>query len=172
MRNSFPVLGLVALLAEPSSARTLIRGVTVVDGTGAAARRVSVVIDGDRISAVRPLDPPRGTIEDVVDGTGLFLIPGLWDMHVHLTTTPEQDVSRSLLPLLLRAGVVGVRDMGGDPARLEELRREVASGKPGPVIVTPGPFVDGPQAPSPMVVAVATDEEARATARSSARSAP
>jgi imidazolonepropionase-like amidohydrolase len=169
MRRYLSALGLVALLAEPSSARTLIRGVTVVDGTGAPARRMSVVIDGDRISAVRPLDPPRGTIMDVVDGTGLFLIPGLWDMHVHLTTTPEQDVSRALLPLLLRYGVVGVRDMGGDPARLEELKREVASGKPGPIIATPGPFVDGPQEASPMVVQVKTDEEARAAVRDLAK---
>ncbi len=157
-------------LGPLGAGKTLIRGVTVIDGTGAAARRASVVIDGDRIASVRPLDPPPGAALEVVDGTGLFLIPGLWDMHVHLTVTPDQKVSRDVvLPLFLRYGVVGVRDMGGDPARLEELKKEIAAGRPGPRIVTPGPFVDGPQDASPMVMPVATEDEARAAVRALAK---
>jgi imidazolonepropionase-like amidohydrolase len=161
---------LAAAAGPPGAGKTLIRGVTVIDGTGAAARRASVVIDGDRIASVRPLDPPPGAALEVVDGTGLFLIPGLWDMHVHLTVTPDQKVSRDVvLPLFLRYGVVGVRDMGGDPARLDELKKEFAAGRPGPRIVTPGPFVDGPQEVSPMVMPVTTEEEARAAVRALAK---
>src|SRR5688572_32806977 len=72
----------------------LIDNVNVVD---VAAGRVnagqSVVVSGSRITfvgAASAVQPPNGAI--VVDGTGKFLIPGLWDMHVHVasgTTAPE-----------------------------------------------------------------------------------
>jgi imidazolonepropionase-like amidohydrolase len=166
-RIAFAVLCAIAAVAlSDPPARLLIRGVTVIDATGAPPRRASVVIEGPRIASVRPLDPAPGYASDVVDGRGLFLIPGLWDMHVHLTITPDQKVSRDvILPLLLKYGVVGVRDMGGDLARLEELRKEIAAGTPGPQILTPGPFVDGPQEASPSVMPVSSEEEARAAVR-------
>jgi imidazolonepropionase-like amidohydrolase len=74
-----------------------------------------------------------------VDGTGKFLIPGLWDMHVHLW---ESD---PMLGLYLANGVLGVRDMGSDIQRTRGLRAEIAAGRrAGPLIYTPGPMLDGP----------------------------
>jgi imidazolonepropionase-like amidohydrolase len=61
---------------------------------------------------------PRGSL--VIDGSGKFAIPGLWDMHVHIrgsmlgnkgSFVPENE---TMLPVYLANGVTGVREMGGD----------------------------------------------------------
>lgn len=76
--------------------------------------------------------------------TGKFLIPGLWDMHVHI-----QETERSF-PMFIANGVTGVRNMGGNMEKLFQWREEVTSGKIlGPRIVTCGPVVDGPQPANP-----------------------
>jgi imidazolonepropionase-like amidohydrolase len=158
-------LGALAALSQ-APPRVLIRGVTLIDGTGAPARRASVVIEGDRIVSVRALDPPASYAAETIDGTGTFLIPGLHDMHVHLTIRPEPGLAKDvMLPLFLRYGVTAVRDMGGDLGKLQDLRKEIAAGRPGPWIVTPGPFVDGPQEKSATVLPVANEDEARAAVR-------
>src|SRR5215472_14773169 len=113
MRHLCACLTLVALAgalparAEDAPAKSLaIAGVTVIDATGAPAQPdMTVVVTGDRISAVGKsgeVGVPEGV--RVVDGKGKYLIPGLWDMHVH-TAAP------SFLPLYLANGVTGVRDM-------------------------------------------------------------
>ena len=88
--------------------------VTVIDCTGAPPKPNStVVIAEGRITAVGPSDRvsiPAGV--HVVDGNGKFLIPGLWDMHGHLT-----DATEDAFPLLIMNGVTGVRDMGGNSHR-------------------------------------------------------
>jgi imidazolonepropionase-like amidohydrolase len=77
----------------PSVPRTtIIERVTVIDGTGASPRPdVTVVIAGDRISSVEPGGSARTALPAAhrIDGRGTFLIPGLWDMHVHPTATTE-----------------------------------------------------------------------------------
>lgn len=121
-----------------------IANVTIVDGTGAPPRVGTVVVRSGTIAGIHEgAGTPAGAT--VVDGTGRFLIPGLWDMHVHLATRPEPMLAeQTLLPLLLAHGIVGVRDMGGPLDRVLELRSKVASGAvAGPRILTPGPFVDG-----------------------------
>src|ERR1022692_4812459 len=93
--------------------------VTVIDCTGAAARPNStVVVTGGLISAVGPSETvtiPTGA--RVIDANGKFMIPGLWDMHGHLT-----DATEDAFPLLIMNGVTGVRDMGGDLAQIDRWR--------------------------------------------------
>ena len=72
------LLGAGGLFAQQS---TLIRGALVIDGTGAAGRKVSVRILGDRIQSVGKLQ--HRAAETVIDGTGLVLAPGFIDMHNH-----------------------------------------------------------------------------------------
>ena len=122
-----------------------ITNVTVIDATGAPPRRATVVVRDGAIAEIGAA-PASAAGMTIVDGTGRYLIPGLWDMHVHLATRPEPMLAESMiLPLLLAHGVVGVRDMGGPLERVLELRARVASGaQVGPRILTPGPFVDGP----------------------------
>jgi len=82
----------------------------VIDATGAPPKPdMTVHIRNHRIVAVRPSSataPPKDAV--VVNASGKYLIPGLWDMHVH---TGRQDI---FLSLYIANGVTGVRDMGGD----------------------------------------------------------
>lgn len=152
MRYGLALLSVLAIaVAGQAPSRLTIANVTIVDGTDRLPRVGSVTIEGDRIAAVTyggtgtpaPGDAMR------IDGTGRFLIPGLWDMHVHLAMRPEPGLAEQvILPLLLAHGVVGVRDMGGPLDRVLDLRARVADGRQtGPRILTPGPFVDGPGDP-------------------------
>jgi len=91
---------------------------------------------GDQATSV-PFAPAT-----VIDGTGQFLLPGLWDMHFHLCWESGND-SLLLLPLLAH-GITGVRDMGGDLAIQAQLKA-IGKADPtqGPDIFGPGPILDG-----------------------------
>ena len=117
--------------------------VTVIDTTGSrSGQRATVLINGDRISEIGEPDKtsiPSGA--QTVDGTGKYLLPGLWDMHMHLSL-----VGDSAFPLLIANGVTGVRDMGGDLDQIDRWRDEIKKGtRPGPRIIRAGPIVDGPR---------------------------
>jgi imidazolonepropionase-like amidohydrolase len=114
--------------------------VTVIDMTGAPPKKdMTVVVSGDRIKEIgstRSLRVPRGA--QVINATGQFLIPGLWDMHVHFTETERT------FPMFVANGVLGVRNTGGKPEDLFRWREEVATGRLlGPRIVACGPIIDG-----------------------------
>ena len=114
---------------------------------GALRRDFTVVVVGERVTAVRPSrDVAIPAEARVVDATGKYLIPGLWDMHVHLTGAGEPTGSRQfIVPLLVVNGITGVRDMGGPLDALLAIRREIWSGKVlGPRIALSGPYLDGP----------------------------
>jgi imidazolonepropionase-like amidohydrolase len=112
--------------------------------TGAPARLdMTVIVDGTRIAQVGPaatISVPRGARQ--VDGRGRYLIPGLWDMHVH-TVLPGVATARALVPLFIANGITGVRDMGGSWDTIQAYRRDIASGALiGPRIVGAGPYLD------------------------------
>ena len=138
--------------------------VTVIDGTGAPPRAgQTVVIDGDRIAAIgRTGDVAVPAGAQQVDGRARFLIPGLWDMHVHLGA--YGDGARTA-PRLVAYGITGVRDMASPVDDVLRLRRETASGTlVGPQIVSAGPIL---QPPLPFraqpALRMVTDADARAT---------
>jgi Amidohydrolase family len=145
----FSILAALSLISCSSSrpTRIAIKNVTVIDATGASPKPNSVVlINSGRISAIGPMD--EITIPGdykIVDGTGKFLIPGLADMHIHLTGAGEPGGSREfLIPLLVANGITTVRDMGGKVEYLKALRAEIDSGKRlGPQIFFTGPYLDG-----------------------------
>lgn len=126
----------------------VLQHVTVVDvSSGALHPDRAVVIQGDRIIEVQPSTKarlPKGT--HIVDASGKFLIPGLWDMHVHTIFgewLPKDD--KIILPLFVANGVTGVRDMGGDLEDLKVWRAQITAGKLlGPRMVISGPMLDGP----------------------------
>jgi len=136
--------------------------VTVIDMTGAPpAPDQTVLIDKEKIIALGPSNSipiPYGA--KAIDGRGKFLIPGLNDMHVHLTGAGEPTGSRDFfLPLLLANGVTSVRDMGGYLESLIPLRKEIEEGKRiGPRIVFAGPYLDG-EPPSFQPSLVVTNRE-------------
>lgn len=102
----------------------------------------TVLILGNKITRIgdsKKLKVPPGFT--VIDGKDKFLIPGLWDMHTHLSYYGAEA-----FPLLLKNGVTTVRDMGGDLAQIDQWREDIKSGKMlGPKIYRAGPFVDGPK---------------------------
>ncbi len=167
--------------AQPGrSMETVIRNVTVLDGTeGPPQRNRSVLVRGDRIVAIGPVDSVRpGRGARVVDGTGRFVIPGLWDLHVHQalrpwSDRPWEDNARYFHSLLLAHGVTSVRDMAGDLAILTQWRREIAEGKR----LGPRQFVTGqklgiapvvPGAPQRLATAADVDSSVRMLARGGA----
>jgi imidazolonepropionase-like amidohydrolase len=121
--------------------------VTVIDATGAPPQPdMTLLIAAQRITALGPssqISIPAGA--RIVDVTGKFLIPGLADMHIHLTGASEPGGSREfMLPLLVASGVTSVRDMGGYIESLAPLRRDIEQGnRLGPRIIFAGPYLDG-----------------------------
>lgn len=126
---------------EPATVRALaFIHVTVIDGTGGAPRAgTTVVIRGRNVIAVGPDSAVRVPADArVVDARGKYLIPGLWDMHVHLAKAGPQS-----LALFVANGITSVRDMGGDFAIISALRDSVRAGqRVGPRIKTPGPILE------------------------------
>lgn len=120
--------------------------VTVIDATGAPARPdQTVVVTGNRITeigAAKSVATPKGA--QVVDGKGKFLIPGLWDMHVHTAgISADPAWGQSLLPVYLANGITGVRDMAGDLETLRDWKRAQADGSVvAPRMAVSGPFLD------------------------------
>jgi Amidohydrolase family len=135
------LFSLSALAAPNTTDRFLVFDhVNVVDGSGRVLPDQTVVVEGKRIASVGPAkrrtDRPKA---HVVDGTGKYLMPGLWDMHVHLSYTKS-----SALPILLANGVTGVRDCGGLLHEIDEWQTQVSVGTlSGPQIIRAGPQVNG-----------------------------
>lgn len=143
---------------RPPVTSVAITGVSVLDGRSSSLLAdQTVVVSGNRISAVGPRAAvPVPAEARVVDGRGKFLVPGLWDMHVH-TTIPG---GREVLALYVANGVTGVRDMAGDWAQITAWRGEIANGQLlGPRMVAAGPYIEGGDVPIPHLV-VRTPEEA------------
>ena len=154
MRSLFALFTCFALMLGPttgaqgrtSTAPIVITHVTVINpGTSSVQRDMTVVISGDRIVSVAKSSLLQGDRKPVViDATGQFLIPGLWDMHVHSAFGDWFPGGRDIiLPLFVANGVTGVRDMGGDIPVLLGWRKQIAAGEiVGPRMVISGPMLD------------------------------
>lgn len=148
-----------AAVISPSSVggAIYITHVTVIDTeTGKEAQDRTVVISGERISEVRDgkaVKLPAGV--KVVDGRGKYLIPGLWDMHVHVW---DYD---STFPLFLANGVTGVREMFGPPDANQFRAELVAKKTLAPRFYLASPIIDGHPKVWPTSIEVNTPEEAR-----------
>lgn len=141
------ILTLTCSCSSHPSPSLAITHVTLIDATGAAPQTdMTVFLADERIAAIGPSNSvsiPRKT--KTFDATGKFLIPGLVDMHVHLTGAGEPAGSREfILPLLLANGITTVRDMGGGLDSLLKLRHEIEQGQlQAPRIFFAGPYLDG-----------------------------
>jgi imidazolonepropionase-like amidohydrolase len=137
----------------------VLAGATLIDVTGKSPRSsVDIVIQNERIVDIATAGRPRPADGQVIDVSGAFVIPGLWDMHVHLQPYAP--------PLLVANGVTTVRDMGGDLIAIDWMRRAIESGRMiGPTIFRVGPFVDGGKPGLPNRLLVSTKEEGEDAAR-------
>lgn len=139
----FAVIGVagVGCSTRPSAppSELLVRDVTILSMDDEAPRRGSVLVRGDRIAYVGPTASlPPASRAQVVDGSGRFLMPGLIDMHTHVSKTRG-----SSLLLLISEGVTTVRDLGGDHEELLAWRREIDAGaRLGPQLLIAGPYLE------------------------------
>ncbi|HVP44224.1 MAG TPA: amidohydrolase family protein [Terriglobales bacterium] len=158
-----------ALAAEPNSRALAITNVNIVDVTdGSVERNVTIYIRGSHIQWVAKVAMlEHGEHLQVVNGVDRYVIPGLWNMHMHLVQdVPADYTEKVLMPLMIANGVTGARDMGGNLTRLKALRERIASGELlGPRIVLAGPMLDGPQPAYSDSLAISTTEDARTAVR-------
>jgi len=155
------ILGFAAVLTaqvKPVPPPLTITHASVIDTrTGRILRNQTVVIKDGIIVSVSAAHAHGGT---VIDAQGKYLIPGLWDMHVHSALTPVWD-ENLIYPLYIANGVTGVRDMGGDPDLLEQRRGRINRGELlGPHMIMAGPFLAGGKS-SKETIAISTPEEAK-----------
>ena len=125
--------------------------------SGATHPDNTVLVSGNRITFVGPAAsatiPPGARI---LDGRGKFLIPGLWDMHVHGFVYLFSDFAG---PLMIANGVTGARDMGYYVDTTLRWKSSIAAGREiGPRLVV-GARVDGPVNRAGFVAHVVTDED-------------
>jgi hypothetical protein len=142
-----------SLVAQPTpaapSAPIAITNVAVVDvASGQISDGQTVLLKAGRISRVGSaarIAVPPGMRR--LDGRGKFLIPGLWDMHVHAMQTADPTRQRRIFDLFIANGVTGIRDMGSHLDTLLAVRAQIASGAFAhvPHIVAAGPLLDGPK---------------------------
>ena len=145
----------------PSGATLVLERANIIDvENGRVVPHQTIVIVGSRIVAIRSSsNVALPTSWQVVDAAGKYVIPGLWDMHVHIpgANALEGLTGGEFLPVYVAQGVTGVRDMGADcsasacdrwmrkPGEIARLRNDISAGRlVGPRIVSPGAIVDGP----------------------------
>jgi imidazolonepropionase-like amidohydrolase len=145
-------------LGQPAGVTALVGG-TLIDGHGGPPLQNSlIVIEGERIRAVGTVGTvavPEGA--QVISTEGMTVLPGLWDMHVHLMITGHSDYAHwdrtypalfesVIMPAsarqLLMAGVTSARDLGGPLEASIAVRDAIADGSiPGPTLYVSGPFI-------------------------------
>jgi hypothetical protein len=163
-----PVLLFAQQRREPRPRPLAFSHVTVIDATGSPAKPdMTVVITGEHITALGKTGDVRMPKDAlVVNATSKFLIPGLWDMHVHIfNQVSRRPPNAWYFPLFVANGVTGVRDMWTKPQDMNQVlewRRQFAEGTfTLPRIAAVGTVVDGQPSTWPNTDTVATPEEAR-----------
>lgn len=145
------------LAARPNGDLLVIRGAALFDAEKAALRPgTTIVVRGDRIERVGPdasIQVPAGA--EVIDAAGKTVVPGLWDMHVHISA--DDGI------LHLAGGVTSARDLGNDIESVMDTRKRIEAGTLlGPRLTLAG-LIDGPGPfAGPTKVLVSTEAEARA----------
>lgn len=150
---------MLALAPAAHAGKIALVGGTLVDGTLREPIRDSVVIvDGERIVAVGSVgDLPVPADAEVISTEGMTVMPGLWDMHVHLMINGHADydywdkhyldqqrdvIMPASAEQLLMAGITSARDLGGPLEDSLAVRDAINAGKiPGPTMYMSGPFI-------------------------------
>lgn len=129
---------LAAKLGHKPATRVVFEHVALFDSnTGAVVPEQTVVVSGnriDRVGSAPEIPAPAGAL--VIDGTGKTLLPGLWDMHAHVSANDGM--------MNLAVGVTTVRDLANDTDELEARRKRIDSGQEVGTRIFPAGFIDGP----------------------------
>ncbi|SVC72169.1 uncharacterized protein METZ01_LOCUS325023, partial [marine metagenome] len=129
-----------------SASKLIIENATLIDAATLVRESMTVVVQGDEIRSIEKSGSKNITVEredKVIDATGKFLIPGLWDAHVHLTFIPQLDYETTY-KLFLMNGITSVRDTGAVLSKLQPAI-DFANENPHktPRVFFSGPLIDG-----------------------------
>src|SRR5436190_4393761 len=158
MKRILTAVMLITSLNTFAQIKALVGG-TLIDGFGGKPLQNSVIIiEGERIKAVGQvgqLEIPKGA--EIISTEGMSVLPGLWDMHVHLYINGHSNythwdkkylkVARDvIMPAsahqLLNAGITSARDLGGPLEASIAVRDRINKGEiPGPTMYMSGPFI-------------------------------
>ena len=167
-------------LTQNDAGVIILEGATVIDGTGDLPKpNASIVINGSKIAylsseAANSYNVNFSTAKNVINLTGKYIIPGLFDMHAHVTNVRKnsynQNESEYMLLMLLTHGITTIRNPGGPTEQSVALRENVSEGKiVGPQIFTAGQLLNTPQIPIPFVERqVQTEQDIRQEVRTQA----
>ena len=162
-----PFLGAAPLCAQQHrnlEEALVITDVNVIDvRTGEVRPDQVVVIERNRITTVGSKGTRYPRNAPTVNAKGGYLIPGLWDMHVHLVFGDWFPLAQEIsLPLFIANGVTSVRDMGSELKTVQAFRNQIENGERlGPRILTSGPMLDGPKPRFPSSLAIARPDDGR-----------
>jgi imidazolonepropionase-like amidohydrolase len=163
-------------LAQNNAGIIILENATVIDGTGDLPKpNTKIVINGSRIAdlsnnATVNSDLPFSA-KNVINLTGKYIIPGLFDMHAHvanvLKNSYNQSESEDMLSMLLAYGITTIRNTGGPTEQSVALKKNISEGKiMGPQIFTAGQLLNTPQIPVPFVEKqVLTEQDVRQEVR-------
>jgi len=123
---------------------TLIENTTAIDAINGARSNVNILILDDKIETISKAGQTfklEGAVTRI-DGAGKYVIPGLWDAHVHLSY--NDDIGHEVFfPLAIAHGVTSLRDTGGHLDKLAEARKLSAENPKLPDLYVSGPLLDG-----------------------------
>jgi len=163
-------------LAQNNAGIIILENATVIDGTGDLPKpNTTIVINGSRIAdlsnnATVNSDLPFAA-KNVINLTGKYIIPGLFDMHAHvanvLKNSYNQSESEDMLSMLLAYGITTIRNTGGPTEQSVALKKNTSEGKiMGPQIFTAGQLLNTPEIPVPFVEKqVVTEQDVRQEVR-------
>lgn len=139
---SFLFFGSLSLASE----KVIIENVTLIDALNPVRDNMTIVLKGDVIESIEESRSKSVIIEEddiVINAKGKFLIPGLWDAHVHLTFIPELDY-KSAFDLFLLNGITSIRDTGAVIKKLNPAINFVNENpNSAPRLFYSGPLIDG-----------------------------
>jgi imidazolonepropionase-like amidohydrolase len=167
-------------LTQNDAGVIILEGATVIDGTGDLPKsNTTIVINGSKIAylssdTANNYNLNSSATKNVINLTGKYIIPGLFDMHAHVANVRKnsynQNESEYMLRMLLTHGVITIRNPGGPTEQSVALRENVSEGKiVGPQIFTAGQLLNTPQIPVPFVeTQVQTEDDVRKEVRTQA----
>src|SRR5215207_6505681 len=165
------------VLTKNNAGVIILEGATVIDGTGDLPKpNTTIVINGSRIAymssdTANNYNLNFSAASNVINLTGKYIIPGLFDMHAHVANVRKNSYNQSeseyMLRMLLAHGVTTIRNPGGPTEQSVALRENVSERKIiGPQIFTAGQLLNTPQIPVPFVEKqVQTEQDVRQEVR-------
>ena len=158
--KTFSLLCLIVMFHLPGNAQYYLEHVNVIDVEhGKVIADQSVYIQGRRIKSISPA-PIFDTGAIIYDCTGKYVMPGLWDMHIH-DAGDDSSNRHEYVPLFLANGVTGIRDMWGSDDMLK-LKADINAGRfIGPRMIIGSPIIDGEKPFFPTSLRASTPAQGR-----------